>query len=47
MENKGLLTMIAVILLGIFTVLLVQVNEETPSEKLASSLDNAVEKIGD
>lgn len=47
MNNKSLLTIIAVLLLGILTVILIQANEETPGEKIANSVSETVEEIGD
>lgn len=38
MNNKALLIVIAVVLVGIFTILLVQTTEETPEEKIANSI---------
>ncbi len=47
MDNKTMLSAIVVILLGIFVVLLVQTNEETPLESVQSSLDETVEEVRD
>lgn len=47
MNNKALLTSIAVILLGIFMVLVIQMNEETPEEKIANSISTTMEEIAD
>lgn len=47
MDNKGLLSAIMVILLGIFGVLLYQASEKTPEEKIADSISNTVEQVGD
>ncbi len=47
MNNKALLTIIAVIALGILVVLVVQMNKETPGEKIANSVSETVEEIGD
>lgn len=47
MDSKGLLAVIMVILLGIFGVLLYQATEKTPEEKMADSISNTVEQVGD
>lgn len=47
MNNKGLLTIIAVLLLGIFTVVLIQANEETPAEQISNSVSETFEEVGD
>lgn len=47
MDNKGLLAIIAVILIGIFSVMLFQAAEKTPEEKMADSISNTVEQVGD
>ena len=45
MENKGLLAIIAVLLLGIFTVMVIQMNELTPEEEVANSVSHAVNNV--
>ena len=45
MNNKGLLTIIAVVLIGIFTALIIQMNEETPTEQIADSISNVADNI--
>ncbi len=47
MGNKGLLTVIAVVLIGIFTILVIQMNEETPAEKISNSVTETIEEVGD
>ena len=47
MSNKNLMTVIIVLLLGIFTILFIQANERSPSEKIGDSVSEAVEEIGD
>ncbi len=50
METKNLLAIVIVLLLGIFIVMVIQVSEETPEEKIANSvsnvIDNASERLG-
>ena len=45
MENKGLLTIIAVVLIGIFAVIVIQMNQEP--DTIGEHIDEAVEEIGD
>lgn len=47
MGNKGLLTIVVVLLLGILTVLVIQMNKKTPVESLSDSVSEAVEEVGD
>jgi len=49
MNNKGLLAVIAVILLGIFGVLAMQYHEsqKSPAEKIAEGVSDSVDHIGD
>lgn len=47
MGNKGLLTVIVVVLIGIFTVLVIQMNEETPAEQISNSVSETFEEVGD
>jgi len=47
MDSKGILIIIAVILLGIFTVLIIQANDESPAEKISDSVSETVEEVGD
>ena len=45
MSNTGLLTIIAVILIGIFTVLIIQMTEETPEEKIGNAVADTMETV--
>lgn len=45
MENRGLLAIIAVLLLGIFTVMVIQMNEQTPEEQVAGSVSQAISNV--
>lgn len=45
MENRGLLAIIAVLLLGIFTVMIIQMNEKSPEEQIADSVSHAVNNV--
>lgn len=45
MGNKGLLTVIAVVLIGIFSIMIIQMNEETPAEQISDSISNTFESI--
>ncbi len=48
MSNKGLLTIIIVILLGILGVVLIDASHhESPGEQLSNSISEAGEEIGD
>jgi hypothetical protein len=49
MENKGLLTVIAVVLVGILALLAVQYNDRQKStgSKIGDSVNEVVEEIGD
>lgn len=47
MSNKGLLTVITVVLMGILAVLLINMEEETPAEELSDSISETIEEIGD
>ena len=49
MNNKGLLVLIAVILVGILGVLVMQYQErqKSPMEKIGDSVSETVEEIGD
>lgn len=49
MNNKGLLVVIAVILVGILGVMVVQYQErqKSPMEKAGDSISEAVEEVGD
>lgn len=47
MTNKGLLTAITVILLGIFTVVLIESTDRTPAENFSHSVHELTEEIGD
>ena len=45
MSNQGLLAVIAVLLMGIFTVLLLETTEKTPTDQMADNLARTEEKI--
>lgn len=45
MENKSLLTIIAVVLIGIFAVLFVQMNQEP--DTIGEQVSEAFEEVGD
>ena len=45
MENKGLLAVIAVVLIGIFAIMVVQMNQEP--DTIGGQVDEAVEEIQD
>lgn len=45
MSNRGLLTIISVILLGIFTVVVIEANEQTPAERVSESMSNAINDV--
>ncbi len=45
MENKGLLTIIAVVLIGIFAVLFIQMNQKP--DTLGGQVGEAIEEVGD
>lgn len=49
MSNRGFLLIIAVLLLGIFSILAIQANEKqrSPGEKIADRVNEAVEEVGD
>lgn len=47
MGNRSLMTIIIVLLLGIFTILLIQVNEDSPSEEVGEQVSETIEEIGD
>lgn len=47
MNNKGLLAVIAVLLLGIFTIMIIQMNEQTPAERIASDFGEVTEEFKD
>lgn len=47
MSNKALLTIVIVLLVGIGSVLLMQMNEQTPSEKVADGISDAADDLGD
>jgi len=46
-NNKGLLTIIAVVLIGILAILLIQANQKSPAEQAADSISSVAEDIGD
>ena len=45
--NKTLLIVIALLLVGILAVLVMQATKKTPEEKVADSISDTVDKIGD
>ncbi|MBU6235179.1 MAG: hypothetical protein KGQ41_04990 [Alphaproteobacteria bacterium] len=49
MGNKNVLTIIAVLLLGIFVILAVQMHEDrkTPGEKISEGISDAADNVGD
>ena len=47
MNNKSLLTIIIVILAGIFAVVSIQANQETPAEKVSKSVIELTKKVGE
>ena len=46
-NNKGLLTVIALVLIAILGVVVYQATERTPAEKVADSVADTVDDIGD
>lgn len=47
MNQKTLLTIIAVVLIGIFAVMVMEANKESPSERMAESFENVTDEIAD
>jgi Flp pilus assembly protein CpaB len=47
MSNKVLLAVIAVVLIGIFGVLAIQMNEESPAEKISGNISEAIEEVNE
>jgi len=47
MSNKSLLTIVIVLLLGVFAFVAIDANQDTPAEALSSSISEAGEEIGD
>ena len=47
MDNKIILAVIAVAVIGIFAVLLIQFNKRTPAEKVSDSISHAIDKAGE
>lgn len=45
MNNTSLLAVIAVLLMGIFTIFLLQYNEETPEERISNSMSNVMDSV--
>lgn len=43
MSNKGLLVIIAIILMGIFTMLAIQFTTKSPAEKFAENISETIE----
>lgn len=46
MSNKGLLTLIAILLVGILAVVIVEATQDSPSEEMAESFGQLTETIG-
>lgn len=46
-DNKGLLTIIALVLIAILGVVVYQATEKSPSEKVADSISDTIDDIGD
>jgi len=46
LNNKTILIVIAIALIGILGILVVQATKKTPEEKIADSISGAVENIG-
>ncbi len=46
-DNKGLLTVIAIVLIAILGVVVYQATEKSPSEKVADSVADTVDDIGE
>lgn len=47
MSNKALLTIVIVMLIGVFAIVLMQATEKPPSEKIADDVGEVTEEIGD
>ena len=47
MNNKALLTIIIIILLGIFAGVVMQVTKKSPAEQIANDISDVTEQIGD
>lgn len=47
MSNKGLLIVITIVLVGILSIMVIQMNEKTPAEKFGDSVSEAIEEFGD
>lgn len=45
MNNTGLLAIIAILLLGVFTIMLIQHTEETPAEQISNSMSNFIDTV--
>lgn len=46
-DNKGLLTIIAVVLIAILGVVVYEATEKSPEEKVADSISDTVDDIGE
>ncbi|MFP4097158.1 MAG: hypothetical protein ACLFP8_00755 [Alphaproteobacteria bacterium] len=46
MNNKGLLIIIILLLLGIFAIILMEATEESPSEQIANDIGEVTEELG-
>lgn len=46
-DNKGILVIIAVILLGIFGLLFIQQHEKSPGDKVADAVSDVADDVGD
>ncbi len=47
MSNKGLMIAILLVLVGIFAIMIMNYNEETPAEQISNSISETVEEVGD
>jgi hypothetical protein len=45
MNNTGLLAVIAILLFGVFTIMLIQHTEETPAEQVSNSMSNLIDTV--
>lgn len=46
-DNRGVLIIIAVVLIGIFAVILMEANKKTSGEKIGDSISDIVDSAGD
>jgi len=47
MNNKVIMAIVVVLLLGIFALMAIEAMEKSPREKMADSISDTVEEIGD